>query len=370
MNGSATVFVMLTVAILPLAGVLLAVTPWLMRREECFTVTVPADAQNDPEVRALKRGYSLAMGAATLAVTVLDAVLFALGLDVAGLVVLVAACLLLTGLSFGLMLRARSRVRALKERRGWKAAGDLRSAVVAEGDVPRPVSLWWELLHLPIIAATLAVGCACYAAMPDLVPMQVGFDGQVNRWAEKSVELVLFTPGVQAFLAIVMAFTHWSILRSKRPNAPKAPVSSAYAYGSFARAQSAYLAALGLVLNAALVCIPLSMAGVVSLLAAGIGALVVALGAVVGAVVLAVKYGQSGALVMPQVGDGGDIAHDEDRYWKLGVLYVNGDDPSLFVPARFGVGWTCNFGRPAAWALMAGIVALTVAFLVFVFAVA
>ncbi|MFN2546473.1 MAG: DUF5808 domain-containing protein [Myxococcales bacterium] len=43
--------------------------------------------------------------------------------------------------------------------------------------------------------------------------------------------------------------------------------------------------------------------------------------------------------------------------WRAGFIYVDRDDPALFVPKRFGVGYTFNFGRPAA-------VALSFAFLV------
>ncbi len=48
---------------------------------------------------------------------------------------------------------------------------------------------------------------------------------------------------------------------------------------------------------------------------------------------------------------------DDDRFWKAGLLYVNRDDPALMVGARFGVGWTLNVGNPAAWLIIAGIVA-------------
>jgi uncharacterized membrane protein len=48
---------------------------------------------------------------------------------------------------------------------------------------------------------------------------------------------------------------------------------------------------------------------------------------------------------------------DDDRFWKAGLLYVNRDDPALVVGARFGVGWALNFGKPAAWLLIAGFVA-------------
>ena len=46
---------------------------------------------------------------------------------------------------------------------------------------------------------------------------------------------------------------------------------------------------------------------------------------------------------------------EDDRYWKLGCIYFNPDDPSLMVEKRFGVGWTMNMARPAAWMILAGI---------------
>jgi uncharacterized membrane protein len=42
----------------------------------------------------------------------------------------------------------------------------------------------------------------------------------------------------------------------------------------------------------------------------------------------------------------GEIYRDDDRYWYGGFFYNNPDDPSMFVPKRFGLGWTVNFGNP------------------------
>jgi uncharacterized membrane protein len=52
----------------------------------------------------------------------------------------------------------------------------------------------------------------------------------------------------------------------------------------------------------------------------------------------------------------------DPRRWR-GVVYLNPDDPRLFVPKRVGVGWTVNFGHPWAWrilALMLGVLVLSV----------
>ena len=42
------------------------------------------------------------------------------------------------------------------------------------------------------------------------------------------------------------------------------------------------------------------------------------------------------------------VFRDDDRYWYGGFFYSNPDDPAMFVPRRFGIGWTLNFGHPRA----------------------
>jgi uncharacterized membrane protein len=48
------------------------------------------------------------------------------------------------------------------------------------------------------------------------------------------------------------------------------------------------------------------------------------------------------------------------EHWRLGQLYCNQVDPALFVPTRNGTGWTLNFGRPVAVALIALILGIGV----------
>ena len=60
--------------------------------------------------------------------------------------------------------------------------------------------------------------------------------------------------------------------------------------------------------------------------------------------------------------DSDKLAVDDDERWKLGVFYFNPEDPSLFLPERFGVGWTMNWARPAVWAIMVGGLVITLAF--------
>ena len=42
------------------------------------------------------------------------------------------------------------------------------------------------------------------------------------------------------------------------------------------------------------------------------------------------------------------LRQTEDAHWRRAGLYVNPQDPALFVPLRNGLGWTLNLGRPRA----------------------
>jgi len=45
--------------------------------------------------------------------------------------------------------------------------------------------------------------------------------------------------------------------------------------------------------------------------------------------------------------------------WYLGVFYHNSADPNIWLPKRYGWGWTLNFAQPWSWIIMIGIIAAT-----------
>jgi uncharacterized membrane protein len=45
--------------------------------------------------------------------------------------------------------------------------------------------------------------------------------------------------------------------------------------------------------------------------------------------------------------------------WR-GIFYVNPEDPRLWVPKRFGMGYTLNFARPVAWLILLALLVLPV----------
>jgi uncharacterized membrane protein len=52
------------------------------------------------------------------------------------------------------------------------------------------------------------------------------------------------------------------------------------------------------------------------------------------------------------------VFRDDDRYWSGGLFYNNPDDPAVFVPKRYGLGWTVNFGNPRGKLFLIGMLLL------------
>lgn len=356
-------------------GLLLAFTPYLMRSNECFAVTVPSSAQKDPRLIALKKRYATAMLMLTAALTLVAGGAGALivagaeqpggAMEALGSALECAAIVALAAASFALMLRNRRKVRDIKREEGWEARRR-EAAAVAEGDLPGALPLAWSLLHVPVVLGTLALGLSLYPAMPDMLPMHADLAGNVDSWEPKTLaSAVGFPIAFELFMAACFAFCHWMILRSKRPTDPAAPATSALAYGLFARAQSVFLLVTGILVSGGVgILFLLSSTGFITLGQAVAVIVVLCLLITVGSVAMSLVYGQAGSRVFRRMQEDDVLLADEDDRWKLGVLYFDPDDASVFLPERFGIGWTLNFARPAAWAIILGGLALTGAFVI------
>jgi uncharacterized membrane protein len=58
------------------------------------------------------------------------------------------------------------------------------------------------------------------------------------------------------------------------------------------------------------------------------------------------------------------VFRDDERYWSGGIFYNNLNDSDLFVPKRFGLGWTMNFGHPQAKLVLIGMLLLFLVLLI------
>lgn len=347
----------------PLAGVLEAMVPWLVKDRECFAVTIPSAAARDPRLVMYKRAYSAIM--VVIAAAAFTACLFVAADDANRLspVILVATLGQLV-LGFILMLSFRGRVRSIKRTEGWEAEA-AESVTIAAEDLPHPLLLRWEWAHVAIIVVSLALTWALYPQMPDQIIQHVDFNGLPTDYMPKSPMTALFPAMVTAFMAAIMTCSHAMAIRSKRPTDPENPTSSSLAYALFARVQSIMLYASGVLLTSITgLVMPFAFAEIVPMDVMGALVIIAVLMIVVASVWVAVVYGQSGARAIKHDVASGAMRMDEDRMWVAGIFYCNPCDPSIVVPKRFGVGWTINVGRPGGWAIIIGLLVVTVGFVV------
>ncbi len=195
--------------------------------------------------------------------------------------------------------------------------------------------------------------------MPDLIATNIDLSGQVSHWTEKTPIAAAFPILIVVFMDGCFVFAHWSILRSKKGVDAARPAASAWAYGAFARAQSILLVGLGTMLSFMGPLIALSFMDVITMLQALLPVMIMIAIVLVAAIAVTMIYGQNGSRLLRRMEAPESMLVDDDRYWKLGVFYGNRNDASLFVPERFGVGWTINLGRPAAWGIIGGYLIVT-----------
>ena len=250
---------------------------------------------------------------------------------------------------------ARRKIAAVKNADDWFAG--LRQTVVTDTswrtDPPRfPVR--WLIPALAVMAATAAVGALRYPGLPAYI-----VNGSGHR-VSKSAVSVLIVAGQLYFTAVYSGLM--LIVHRSRPDIEAAdPAASTLRYRRFLAVITRALLTMAALADLGLLLIALPDWQVYRL--SGIGRALPVLPFAAGVLLLgavAARTGQGGSRLNGNVRGlalAAGTDRDDDRFWKAGLLYVNRDDPAIVVGARFGVGWTLNFGNPVAWLLIAGFVA-------------
>ena len=351
--------------LIPLTGIMVAITPYFQPKGEVFSVSVPTSVENDPAVRRLKRRFSVVVFAAAAMFTVAAVACGFAGSESKAMVFIISGSFVVpVFVGGGMIIASRSRMMKMKQERGWTA--EPRQSVAAIGEdstlAPKGISLKWNWAYVPIMMITAIIAVVGYDAMPDMIPMHIDFAGNVTDVAQKTPMVVAFPVLFEVFMAVCFVFSHWSALRSKPGITPEHPASSSWAYGLFLRAQTVTLLVCGLLLTAVIgILMELSFIGMASLQIVLIAVLALTVLVLVATVGVNLAFGQSGSKVF-RMEESDNLLRNDDACWKLGMIYVNGNDASIFVPKRSGFGWTVNLGRPSAWALMAGFALFTVLF--------
>jgi uncharacterized membrane protein len=206
-----------------------------------------------------------------------------------------------------------------------------------------PRAGWFSLWDLAPLGASLLLLVLLpwlLAGLPDPLPTHFTGAGKPNGWTPHGA-LPWIILGIPALLWLLLLLTGWAFAGSNqdpdgRKSAALAPLRGCMALGT------------QLLLLAPLAMARLGNAG----LGLGVAAFLLLLGLGVALMIRDMKR------------SGVDPGNPEHCRW--GLIYVNPDDPAIWVPKRMGLGWTLNFAHGRSW-FMLGILLLPV-FLVLVFA--
>lgn len=340
-----------------------ALLSWLMpeltRQRLLFGVTVPVGARESPDGHGIITRYRAGVLGVTLLAALGLAALYALASSgfwtsvLPGIFVLLAVC------AFSIpYLFAHAASRRLAATATPGEGDDVPAAPVAEtharsyGDY---VPWSWEALPLAVIAVTAGYLAAHYAAAPARIATHFDAAGRANGFANKSIFTYFALVWGQVALEVVLLALGVLIAHARAiPGAAAA---------RFRALWLRYLYSLRLLVLAFFggiaVIVALSASGTPTgtewILPAAIVLVAFVLG---GAILLAVRIGQGGSRLGPVAETGTD--RSDDHFWKLGVIYVNPADPSIFVERRFGIGWTINLGNPRGLALLAALLAVPI----------
>ncbi|GIO56512.1 DUF1648 domain-containing protein [Paenibacillus cineris] len=219
----------------------------------------------------------------------------------------------------------------------------------------------WFLIHGAVALISAALALAYYDKIPDTLNMKFNWQGEVTRTAAKSYRTVLGLNLMQLVMIGIFMTTNWSILRSKQQLDPANPQQSVRRNAAFRRRWSMFNVAAGLMMVLLFSFVQYNMIYPLSREVMMLVSLMMPLLIVVLAIVLAFSTGQGGRRIGgPSSGSGATHVVNDDKYWKLGNIYFNPQDPALFVEKRMGIGWTVNFGRPGAWIFLVGILAVII----------
>jgi uncharacterized membrane protein len=341
-----------------LALAVLGVIDWLMpdltRRDIFFGVTVPPGTRETPQARAIVTRYRSGVAVAT-ALSLLGLAALVLFVDLADWVRIVpfggVPTLLLVFLLPYLLAHRSSCPLAVTPAQGGALSQDPATAPSAELRPRRYndyIPWLWEVLPVAVIAATVIYLAMAYASAPSVIPIHFNAAGNADRFAAKTVGSYFGPVWVQISEELVLSALAWLLVGSKaRPGAADHRFRLVWLRALFGL-KLAVLVMTGTLAAGTARAAPIRWAFPLTF-----GFVVLVL---VGTVAISLWTGQGGS----RLGDPRENTTDrlDDRYWKLGILYVNGRDPSLFVERRFGIGWGLNFGNPAGILLLAGIIAL------------
>ena len=343
--------------------------PYLVKETIVFGVTVPVQNREHPSLQKANKLYTYVM---TFVGLVLLIILLVLNWTMTLSEQIQA--ILCIGMLFGMLTVSiilyainHRKVSILKKTEQW----GLHLKQVRAVDLTarnRDEMLPWPFFVAPMgITVFLIVFIWLnYDRMPNNLAVHWGPSGAADGWVEKTYFTVLSLPIVMLMMQCMM----WGIIDSIKRSAIKVSVHHQEVSVENQLKSRKFASWLVMLISYGMTVLMtgLQLSNIYPELSGGkklLPLMILFLVIVLSGVLMLVWKMRKGRLNYIDNASLGVTDVDEDRYWKGGLIYVNREDPSIFVEKRFGVGWTMNFANPRGYIVV--ILPLAVLLLVSIF---
>ena len=211
------------------------------------------------------------------------------------------------------------------------------------------ISPIWFIIPIIIVIFNVIITYNLYEKIGDVIATKWSLTGEVIRTEPKSYRAAFLIPITQAISTVLMFFVYKGIAWAKNQVSSKNTKKSIERLKNNKRRMSIMLIVILIIMMLQMTINQLQILGIVP----AKGDILVAVNLVVPIMLFIVII----YIVYKAIKDNKDeeqeddknledyIENDDDKYWKLGMFYVNKNDPSIFVEKRYGIGYTVNFGR-------------------------
>lgn len=342
---------------------ILSFLPYMARRTECFSISIPEKEYGSPKLKGLRKRFSeinIILGLLILGVSAWAYSFLGSLRPIVALTILVQYFIV-----FLIFQYFRGKVKKFKENSEWKNDVETTVTVDLSNEKKGYPSSVWLAVYPVMIAITVLLGFLLYSRLPARVPIHYNESGTANGFVQKSYMVIFINPLLQAFLASVFSVSFLITKSRRRRIDPSNEEESLRRQNIFRNSFGRFFLFGGMLLLLMVTIMQLAMFGVFNSSAIMISSTAVVIIMLVYSAVLRVRVGQGGSRIKTKKPSEGRLnIKDSDDNWKFGAFYWNPNDPTIFVERRWGIGFTMNFARPASYiviaALILGIIGITV----------
>ncbi len=336
-----------------LLAILLLLMPYLVFPTVPFGVRIPLAYVQDPAVTSERRRYTLRLSILGILLILVDIAAWSLykwqAIRPFSIILMILGGWVIYYLS-------HHRLAQVKADQNWFDNAHQAIMVDSKPRSKTPSRLFWILLALPaaVTLATVLAAAWRYPALPGT--LYYSLPQSFGEWTLAKTPLSAVLPVMfQLLVTALAAAMAWLFTFGAQPIDVEDPQGSRRYHQAIVQVIQALLLLLALGLDCALLLSGLASWGLLQVSTTLISVVTfVPMAAwliIAPLLLIGVRAGSK-----TPAKTSGYVNRDDDRFWKLGVIYVNRDDPSLLVSKRFGVGRTLNFGNPLAWILSVAII--------------